>query len=95
MDFLIISIKVQIQSWFSQAKASETENGLVEIPNTIKAQLGELIETLPTPAVYQKTVQKECATGIKTWQENLDAPNSLIFLALRFLSNELYIYKKY
>lgn len=79
---LIFSIKQQIQSWFSQAKAKakEKENGLLEIPDTIKAQLGELIEPLSSPIVYQKTVQKEVATKMKAWQENLDAPNTIVFL---------------
>lgn len=79
---LIWSIRQNFQSWFSQAQAtvSETEEELVPLPDVLENQLAQKIQALPSPKIYQTFIREELAIAIETWQQNLDAPNSLVFL---------------
>ena len=78
---LIHSTWQQAQSWFSQAQDSDSDHGLVEIPDILQAQLMEAINDLSSPEAYRDEVQGAIATAIEDWQHNLDAPNSLVFLS--------------
>lgn len=74
------SIGQQVQSWFSQAKAIEVDGDLVELPDTIQTQLMQRVQALSSPKAYQTVIQNAISTAIQTWQQDLDAPNSLVFL---------------
>ncbi|NJN73556.1 MAG: MarR family transcriptional regulator [Limnothrix sp. RL_2_0] len=76
------SVRQTVQSWFSQAQAtvSETEEELVPLPDVLENQLAQKIRALPSPEIYQSFIREELAIAIETWQQNLDAPNSLVFL---------------
>ncbi|MDB9313598.1 hypothetical protein PN462_10850 [Spirulina sp. CS-785/01] len=80
-DPLIRSIVQQIQSWFSQAnKAVESQSGLVDLPVSLQTQLWQEIQGLSTPMLYQRSIQDAIASAVENWQNNLEAPNSLVLL---------------
>lgn len=78
---LIRSIREYIQSWFRQTQIAEVDDGLVEIPSGLQNQLLQQIQKLPTPTAYRTYIQKETAKAIKIWQQDLEAPNILVFLS--------------
>ncbi|MGB3615245.1 MAG: hypothetical protein WBA10_15735 [Elainellaceae cyanobacterium] len=75
------SIKQQVFSWFARAQAADIDQDLVELPEKIQAQLTEKIKTLPPPAVYRTTIHDSLAEAIQTWQQEVDASNTLVVLA--------------
>lgn len=68
------------KSWFSQATVTEADEDLVPLPDMLENQLSHKIRALPSPAIYQTFIREELAIAVETWQQNLDAPNSLVFL---------------
>jgi len=79
---LMKSIRQNVESWFSKAQAtvSEMDEELVPLPDMLENQLYHKIGKLPSPEIYQTFIRDELAIAIETWQQNLDAPNSLVFL---------------
>lgn len=77
---LIHMIQQSIQSWLRQKEIVEPDAALVALPDTLGSQLMQQIQTLPSPQPYQTFVQQEIAAAVETWQQNLDAPNILVFL---------------
>jgi hypothetical protein len=77
---LLTSIIQQVKSWFEQAKTPEPEDDLIDLPDTVQAQLAQKLQALSSPEVYQTAIQTDIAAAVQTWQQNLDAPNTLIFL---------------
>ncbi len=77
---LIKAIQQQMQSWFSQATDTEAESGLTALPDLLQVRLAHQLQSLPSPIPYQTTLQAEITTAVDTWQQNLDAPNTLVFL---------------
>ncbi|OKH17414.1 hypothetical protein [[Limnothrix rosea] IAM M-220] len=75
------SLKQYLQFRFQKATTViEASDGLVELPDLLKTQIAQKLEALPSPQPYQATVQTEISAAIEAWQQNLDAPNSLVFL---------------
>jgi hypothetical protein len=77
---LLTSLTQQVKSWFEQAKTPEPEEDLVALPDTVQAQLAQKLQALPSPAAYQTAIQADITAAVQAWRQNLDAPNSLIFL---------------
>jgi|JFJP01.1.fsa_nt_gi Transcriptional regulators len=63
----------------NQEKAS-SDDDLINLPDTLQAELAQSIQSLPSPQAYQTAIQAAIGTGIQTWQQNLEATNSLIIL---------------
>lgn len=81
-DSLMRSIQQTFQSWFSRAhaKATETDNGLTELPENIKDQIERRLQNLSSPAAYRSMIREAIATGVTDWQQRLAASNSLVIL---------------
>jgi hypothetical protein len=77
---LLTSLTQQVKSWFEQAKTPEPEEDLVALPDTVQVQLAQKLQALPSPAAYQTAIQADITAAVQAWRQNLDAPNSLIFL---------------
>ncbi|WP_017304257.1 hypothetical protein [Spirulina subsalsa] len=74
-------IRSQIQAWFTQPPNTESEDELLAIPEHLNAALLKRLEDSSTPPPYQQSIQDAIATAIETWQNNIEAPNHLVFLA--------------
>ncbi|MGB2924271.1 MAG: hypothetical protein WBB82_03140 [Limnothrix sp.] len=74
------TIKQQIQMWFGKTTVAETRDDLISLPDVLQNQLIQEIRALSSPEAYQVFVREELDQAIAAWQENLDAPNSLVFL---------------
>lgn len=82
INSLVHSLQEQVKSWFSQAQAqaTEKEKELIDLPEEIQTHLRQKIRDLPTPKPYLSYFSEAIATGVETWQENVDAPNHLVIL---------------
>jgi hypothetical protein len=76
----LTSIIQRVKSWFERAKTLEPEDDRVALPDRIKAQLAQKLQALPSAEAYQTAIQTDLMAAVQTWQQNLDAPNTLIFL---------------
>ncbi len=75
------SLNQYLQFRFKKATTViEASDGLVELPDLLETQITKRLATLPSPKPYRDTVQTEISNAIEAWQQNLDAPNSLVFL---------------
>jgi hypothetical protein len=75
-------VRQQIQSWFTKAQnVTQSDDDLIELPDTLLAELNQRLESLSSPKAYQTTIQEAIATGVATWQKNLEAANHLVILA--------------
>lgn len=81
-DSLVLSIQQKFQSWFTraQAKATDTDNNLAELPENIATQIERQLQNLTSPKAYQSTIQEAIASGVADWQQRLAASNSLVIL---------------
>lgn len=81
-DSFVRSIQQQVQSWFShaQAKATETDNGLVDLPDDAVAHIEQRLQVLSSPPAYQTAIREAIATAVTYWQQSLTAPNNLVIL---------------
>lgn len=77
---LIRPIQQAMQSWLRKKEIAEPDEALVALPDILGSQLMQQIQALPSPQPYQAFVQQELAAAVETWQQNLDAPNILVFL---------------
>lgn len=91
MGFNIRFIKKKIRNWFPnvhaefKAKSSELEaqlrqKNLDPLPSSQIIALGKKIDSLSTPSPYLKTVKSKLSEAIALWQEEENAPNSLVIL---------------
>lgn len=75
-------LRQQIQSWFTKAQnVTQSDDDFMELPDTLLAELNQRLESLSSPIAYQTTIQEAIATGVTTWQKNLEAANHLVILA--------------
>lgn len=81
-DSLVLSIQQKFQSWFTraQAKATDTDNNLAELPENIATQIERQLQNLTSPKAYQSTIHEAIASGVADWQQRLAASNSLVIL---------------
>ncbi len=82
-DFQGEFILDKLRSWFSQAKEAThiEDDRLGELPEAMALELERKIQALPVPSVYETTVRETIASSVETWQNNLDAENSLAIVA--------------
>ena len=76
----INSIINQVQYWFSQAKANKPEEVLYELPHNLRETFKQTLDKLSTPLPYQTAIQEALTSAILNWQNQPNAPNSLVFL---------------
>ncbi|MCW6034803.1 hypothetical protein K4A83_00730 [Spirulina subsalsa FACHB-351] len=74
-------LQQKIQAWFTQPPSTESEDELLDIPKHLNTALVKRLEDSPTPPLYQQNIQDAIATAVETWQNNIEAPNHLVFLA--------------
>ncbi|AFY37572.1 hypothetical protein Lepto7376_1215 [[Leptolyngbya] sp. PCC 7376] len=75
------SLKQYLQSRFQKdTTVAEANDGLVMLPDVLENQIAKKLQALPSPTPYQETVKTEISAAIEAWQQNLDAPNSLVLL---------------
>ena len=79
MNLAMVSGWNKIQSWFSQAQATVTEEKLQDIPVAVKMKLEKIIDQLPLPSSYVTTVESAIAQELKHWETEKDA-NRLVIL---------------
>lgn len=69
-------------SWFNNnPETTNTDDDLVEIPDTLETQWRQYIQCQPCPKAYQTNIQDTLTGALETWQQNLEASNSLIILS--------------
>ncbi len=79
---LVRTLQQQLDSWFSkaQAKATETDNSLADLPENVTTRIERRLQDLNNPDVYRSTIREAIATGVNNWQQNVTASNSLVVL---------------
>ncbi len=80
MNLSPISFFHRIQSWFSHAEATATEETLEDIPPKILIKLEKIIRQLPDPPTYSETIQEAILSSLKHWEED-KFTNRLVILA--------------
>ncbi len=70
----------QVQYWFSQAKATNPEEVLYQLPDNLRETFKQTLEQLSTPLPYQTAIQEALTSALINWQNNPNAPNSLVIL---------------
>ncbi|QDZ41555.1 hypothetical protein FRE64_15445 [Euhalothece natronophila Z-M001] len=76
----LISFFHRIQSWFSHAEATATEETLEDLPPEILIKLEKIIRKLPAPPTYSATIQEAILSSLKNWEADKFA-NRLVILA--------------
>lgn len=68
-------------SWLNrnQEKASSPDD-LINLPDALQAELAQAVQSLASPEIYQTAIQTAISTGLQSWQQHLEAANSLIIL---------------
>ena len=78
MNLSIVSGWNKIQSWFSQAQATVTEEKLQDIPVAVKMKLEKIIDQLPFPSSYVTTVESAIEGSLKRWETEEEANHLVI-----------------
>lgn len=76
----IQSLLRRAQFWLSQAQITPPDDTLAQPPKDLVDQLEQAISQLPSPASYRTAVQSALTSALQHWQQNSDAPNSLVIL---------------
>lgn len=73
----------QARSWLTAARNSQQEDfaSLCPLPTLWNAALRRRLAQWPIPDVYQTTAQERLSAAITAWQQDPDAPNSLVILS--------------
>jgi hypothetical protein len=75
----------QLRQFFLSWLPQHQENGsshhdLIQLPDPLQAELAQSIQSLASPEAYQTAIHTAIGTGIQTWQQHIEAANSLIIL---------------
>lgn len=68
------------QFWLSQAQITPPDDTLTQPPKDLVDQLEQAISQLSSPASYSTAVRSALTAALSDWQQNSDAPNSLVML---------------
>lgn len=91
MPFKIGFLRKKLRNWFpkvhaefktqtSELEAQIRQKNLKPLPSSQIIALGKKIDSLSTPSSYLKTVKSKLSEAITLWQEEENAPNSLVVL---------------
>ncbi|MGY6529117.1 MAG: MarR family transcriptional regulator [Cyanobacterium sp.] len=77
----LTTINNKIQSLFIKTQSiNEDNDNLLELPQFLKIDIKEYIESLDCPVAYQESVQEAIAPILKKWLEDPEAENSIVIL---------------
>ncbi|MFH7242884.1 MAG: MarR family transcriptional regulator [Spirulina sp.] len=73
----------QARSWLTAARNNQQEDvaNLCPLPTLWNAALRRRLAQWPIPDVYQTTAQERLSAVVTAWQQDPDAPNSLVILS--------------